>query len=105
MTRCNPPARRPLLILDGGIGHLLKQRHVKTSVADSPEWRDSFLVSALANREAPDAVNQVHSDYIRAGCDVITCNNFSCTPWSLSRLGRPDDFKQLTKGLMSRNRW
>lgn len=86
-----------LLLLDGGIGHLLKQRGVVTSVADDPQWRDSFLVSALANEEAPYAVRQVHSDYIAAGCDVITCNNFSCTPWSLSRLDRPSVFRKLTQ--------
>ena len=49
----------PLLVLDGGTGHLLKERGVKTSVVGDPQWRNSFLVPALANAEAPEAVRQV----------------------------------------------
>jgi hypothetical protein len=45
-------------ILDGSIGHLLKLRKVQTSAADT-EWATSFLVPALANVDAPNAVQQV----------------------------------------------
>ena len=44
-------------ILDGSIGHLLKLRKVQTSAADT-EWATSFLVPALANIDAPKAVQQ-----------------------------------------------
>lgn len=44
-------------ILDGSIGHLLKQRKVQTSAAGT-EWATSFLVPALANVDAPKAVQQ-----------------------------------------------
>ena len=45
-------------ILDGSIGHLLKLRKVQTSAAGT-EWATSFLVPALANIDAPKAVQQV----------------------------------------------
>ncbi len=49
---------QPVLVLDGGMGHLLKTKGVLTSVAGHPKWGDSFLVPALANVEAPGAVRQ-----------------------------------------------
>lgn len=45
-------------ILDGSVGHLLKQRNVQTSAAGT-QWADSFVVPAVANVELPDAVQQV----------------------------------------------
>jgi hypothetical protein len=48
----------PVTILDGSIGHLLKQRKVQTSAAGT-RWAASFLVPALANVDAPKAVQQV----------------------------------------------
>jgi S-methylmethionine-dependent homocysteine/selenocysteine methylase len=35
----------------------------------------SALWSALACVEAPDAVIQLHRDYVDAGADIITVNN------------------------------
>mmetsp|Transcript_12346 Transcript_12346/g.37180 ORF Transcript_12346/g.37180 Transcript_12346/m.37180 type:complete len:305 (+) Transcript_12346:159-1073(+) len=92
-----PGAEHKLLFLDGGTGHLLKERGVKTSVAGHSKWGNSFLVPALANEDAPDAVREVHEEYIVAGCTVITANNFPCTPWGLSRIDRGEDFIRLTK--------
>lgn len=51
-------ASQRITILDGGLGHLMKQRRVETSAAGT-EWADSFLVPALANVEAPGAVRRV----------------------------------------------
>ena len=50
-------AQPQVTILDGSIGHLLKQRKVQTSAAGT-EWATSFLVPALANVDAPNAVQQ-----------------------------------------------
>jgi homocysteine S-methyltransferase len=89
-------AAQRITMLDGGLGHLLKERKVETSAAGT-DWSSSFLVPALANVEAPGAVQQVHQDYISAGADVITVNNFPVTPWSLGRVGRQDAFVALTQ--------
>lgn len=72
-------------ILDGGIGHLLKQRNVRTRIADT-DFSSSFLVAAFANIDAPDAVRDIHREYIDVGSDVITVNNFPLTAWSLGRV-------------------
>lgn len=84
-----------LTILDGGIGHLLKQRNVRTRIADT-DFASSFLVAAFANIDAPDAVRDIHRDYIDAGCDVITANNFPLTAWSLGRVQQASALSRLT---------
>ncbi len=65
-------------ILDGGIGHLLKQRGVQTRVRGTP-LEQSFLASAYANEDDGDAVLAVHRDYVSAGASVLTANNFAVT--------------------------
>ncbi|MCC7133865.1 MAG: homocysteine S-methyltransferase family protein [Gemmatimonadales bacterium] len=57
----------------------------------------SSLWSALACLEAPDAVTQLHRDYIDAGADIITVNNYAVTPVLLAREGMEDAFKALTE--------
>jgi len=52
--------------------------------------------SAKALIDAPEAVLQIHRDYIAAGADVITTNNYSVTPQLLSREGLEDRFEELT---------
>ena len=36
--------------------------------------------SATANMEAPEAVREVHGDYLRAGADIVISNNFWTSP-------------------------
>lgn len=77
----------PVLLLDGGIGHLLKAKEVEKLVPGLA-YDQLFLAGALANCLAPDAVKEVHAEYIAAGADVITTNTFACTDWSLGRIGK-----------------
>lgn len=56
----------------------------------------SSLWSALACVEAPDAVIQLHREYIDAGADIITVNNYAVTPVLLAREGRQGEFDALT---------
>jgi S-methylmethionine-dependent homocysteine/selenocysteine methylase len=55
---------RPLL-LDGGLGRELRFRGVALS---------DTIWSATGLLAPPDAVRQIHADYIAAGADVITTN-------------------------------
>ncbi len=55
-------ARGELVILDGGIGSEMLRRGVT--------WEGHKVESE------PDAIRSIHSDYIRAGADVITTNTF-----------------------------
>ncbi|CAB9502105.1 Homocysteine S-methyltransferase 1 [Seminavis robusta] len=72
------PAPSPLLLLDGGNGHELKQRGV---ISDG-----SFLAGLLANEQQPEIVQSVHREFVRdAGCHIITTNSFVAVPDRVER--------------------
>jgi len=66
------------LILDGGMGHLLRRKGVQ--IAGPLGSLERFLGVALANRDAPEMVMDAHMEYLRAGADVITTNTYACIP-------------------------
>ncbi|MGZ0218042.1 MAG: homocysteine S-methyltransferase family protein [Acidimicrobiales bacterium] len=61
-------------LLDGGMGKALEEAGAPFR---QPEW------SALALLEDPAWVRQVHDDFIAAGADVITTNNYAVVPFHL----------------------
>lgn len=61
-------------ILDGGVGRELARRGAPFR---QPEW------SALALWEAPQEVKAVHIDFIHAGADIITTNNYAVVPFHI----------------------
>ncbi len=78
-------ADKPLL-LDGGMGRELKARGVDimTSI-----WSANGLVSA------PQIVQQIHTDFISAGADVITANTYGIIRGNLAKEGMEHRFKEL----------
>jgi S-methylmethionine-dependent homocysteine/selenocysteine methylase len=66
------------IILDGGMGRELWRRGVEIPPT---------LWSANALLVAPQIVQQVHEDYIAAGADIITLNNYSLVPAALAAVG------------------
>jgi S-methylmethionine-dependent homocysteine/selenocysteine methylase len=52
--------------------------------------------SAKALIDAAETVLQIHRDYVDAGADVITINNYAVTPQLLARDGLEDRFEELT---------
>jgi S-methylmethionine-dependent homocysteine/selenocysteine methylase len=78
---------RDRLVLDGAMGMSLRSKGV-----DVP--RDIWSAAALM--EAPDVVRELHGDYIRAGADIITTNNYACTPYYLKTRGLEDRLEDLT---------
>ena len=66
---------RDRLILDGSMGLSLKSKGVEVP---------TDIWSAHALMAAPDVVRELHADYIRAGADIITTNNYACTPYYLA---------------------
>lgn len=72
-------ASSDFVLLDGAMGSALRARGVTVPDHQTSIW------SALALLEAPDEIRELHCDYIRAGCDVITTNNYAVTPVSLGR--------------------
>jgi len=81
----------PVTILDGAMGTELKARG-----AAVPDYRSSAW-SAMALVRDPDAVKQVHRDYIDAGARVVTANNYAVVPRLLSRVGMEDRLEELTR--------
>ncbi len=63
-----------LTLLDGGMGRQLKSLGAPFK---QPEW------SALALMEAPHFVTQAHRQFIDAGCDIITTNNYAVVPFHI----------------------
>ena len=82
-----PVTGRPVL-LDGGMGHLLRRFGVEISGPVGSTQR--FLGVANANLELPHLVVEAHMQFLRAGATVITTNNYSCVPNCL-RLVREGD--------------
>ena len=78
---------RELKVLDGGMGGELIARGIMPS---------SGLWSARALLDSPDAVMEVHSDYIKAGAEVITTNSYSTIPSFLSKAGMSERYEDLT---------
>lgn len=68
---------RPL-VLDGATGSELDRRGANTTL---PLW------SARALVEAPDVLLAVHTDYVRAGAEIITANTFRTHRRSLAKGG------------------
>ena len=79
-----------ITLLDGAMGTELRARGVNVRDYKSSLW------SALACAEAPDTVIRLHSDYIDAGADIITVNNYAVTPPLLARENLVDQFESLT---------
>ncbi|MBT6024927.1 MAG: homocysteine S-methyltransferase family protein [Gammaproteobacteria bacterium] len=78
---------RELKVLDGGMGGELIARGIMPS---------SGLWSARALLDSPDAVMEVHSDYIKAGAEVITTNSYSTIPSYLAKAGMSERYEDLT---------
>ncbi|MCZ6867891.1 MAG: homocysteine S-methyltransferase family protein [Gammaproteobacteria bacterium] len=79
-----------VVLLDGGMGTELRARGVEVPDHITSIWSAKALVADRA------AVVAVHRDYIDAGADVITINNYAVTPPLLAREGMEGDFEALT---------
>ena len=79
--------KRPVL-LDGGMGRELRFRGVETP---------GTIWSAMALVVAPEAVRQIHVDYIQAGADVITVNSYGIIRSDLAKENIEDRFAELNR--------
>ena len=84
MGKLNLPDRP--IVLDGGMGRELRFRGV--NVLNSI-WSANALITA------PEIVQQIHRDYIRAGADIITTNTYGIIRRNLAIEGIEDRFEAL----------
>lgn len=74
--------------MDGATGTELGRRAVNIA---QPLW------SAHALLEAPEVLSQIHTDYLRAGAEIITANTFRTHRRTLALAGLGDRAKELTQ--------
>jgi S-methylmethionine-dependent homocysteine/selenocysteine methylase len=80
-----------IILLDGAMGTELKARG-----AAVPDYQSSIW-SAMALVRDPEQVRRLHCDYIRAGADVITANNYAVVPRLLGRESMAHRLEELTR--------
>ena len=80
-------ARGPLL-LDGALGTELLRRGVPTPM---PLWATQALI------DEPEAVAQVHADYVQAGARILTANTFRTDRMTLAKVGLSKRTRELNK--------
>ena len=91
----NDLSQDAVIVFDGGMGHLIKQKKLKLASLDGQQCDKFFLVGAYANVEQPSVVEALHTEFIKAGASVITTNSFAATPWALKSVGKEADFELL----------
>lgn len=72
-----------MAILDGGVGHLIKQRGVGI---EGLSYEHQFVAGVVANVEKPEVIEDIHRQYLQAGSNVITTNSFSATEYALKKI-------------------
>jgi len=76
------------LLLDGGTGTELNRRGLKFPKGGA--W------SGTAVRDAPQAVQQVHEDYLHEGVDIVTANSFCTSRLKLATVNLGDSAREIT---------
>ncbi|MFZ1238751.1 MAG: homocysteine S-methyltransferase family protein [Anaerolineae bacterium] len=75
------------ILLDGATGTELQRRQIPTPL---PLWSAAALINQ------PEAVRQIHLDYLAAGADILTANSFRTYRRTLARAGLGDRAQTLT---------
>ena len=76
------------LILDGAMGSLIEQRGYKL---------DNVLWTSLLNTDNPEVIIDLHQEYIKAGCDIITTNTFRTNPHFVNLSNKISDYNDFIK--------
>ena len=97
--------RERILILDGATGTYLQQLGLT---------EDDFRGTIFSNHPLPlkgcndvlcltkpEAIKQMHRDYINAGADIIETNSFNCNRFSLADYGLEDKVYEIAKAAAS----
>ncbi|MGI9258827.1 MAG: homocysteine S-methyltransferase family protein [Gammaproteobacteria bacterium] len=77
-----------IVLVDGGTGSELQRRGVAMSDA---AWSG---VAAFTHKEV---LREIHSDYVRAGAEVITTNTFGTTRFVLEAAGLGDEYRKINR--------
>jgi len=81
---------KKLRVLDGGMGQELLERGMEIN---STLWS----ANAILNKKYHQLVIDIHSDFIKAGAEVIVTNTFTCRKKRLKQNNIEDKFEELNK--------
>ena len=79
-----------IAILDGGMGHELLRLGI-------PKDTNLWSAIALIKPKYHSTILQAHTNYLEAGCDIITTSNYSATPLYLSKVNKQNKISSLTQ--------
>src|SRR6266446_835073 len=76
--------RERIVVLDGAMGTMIQQRKVSEQDYRGErfrDWKGKDLKGSLEllNLTQPQVVEEIHTEYLEAGADVIETNTFSAT--------------------------
>ena len=93
--------RERILILDGATGTYLQQLGLTENDFRGTIFNDHPLPLKGCNDvlciTKPEAIRQMHQDYINAGADIIETNSFNCNRFSLADYGLEDKVYEIAK--------
>ncbi len=84
-----------VLIMDGATGSELQRRGVDVNKG-SVEGRLGVW-SAAANLDAPEVVQSIHEDYLKAGAEIIISNNFYTSRTMMNVIGKQNQWEEYTR--------
>lgn len=70
--------RGEVVIVDGGMGTEIKRRGIAEGSSE---------LSVLAMLQSPEAIREIHLDFLRTGAEVIITNTYICNTPKLSHIG------------------
>ena len=77
---------KAITLFDGGLG---QEIHLRSQKPAHPLWAINVML------EQPQIVQEVHQDFIDAGCNILTLNTYTATPSRLKRDAFDKDNKLL----------
>ena len=76
--------KEKIVVLDGATGTHLQDQNLSADDFGGEQFQGCNEYLVLTK---PSAVENVHKDYLEAGCDVIETNSFGSTPIVLAEYG------------------
>jgi len=93
--------RGDTLVLDGATKTELRRRGVTDTLKGQElQRKGASFKPTTANIDAPERVQELHEDYVRAGADIITTNTFNSSPSKIRLRGMAhlaDRFEEINR--------
>lgn len=87
--------REQLLILDGAMGSLIQRLKLDEAAVRGKRFaghhKDLVRFSDILNLTNPDAISDIHYQYLAAGADIIETNSFGASPIGMVEFDLPNE--------------